>query len=95
MTTGSDDANAAPPIVVRVPAVSRVAGDDRVVCAVGWDTDVHTLSGAARIVWETAMTPGSPDDLASRIGVPADDPLLRDALTLLTAAGLLVEGDRS
>jgi hypothetical protein len=73
----------------RVRAASRVVGQDVVVCAVGWDTEVHTLGGAARVVWDVAVTPHTRSEMAAEIGLDDDDPHLGSAVELLTRSGLL------
>lgn len=78
--------------LTRRSAATRVAGPIRVVCVTDWSTPVHQLSGATRLVWEALQTPQRPDQVATTLGVDADDPFLVQALDLLVDAGLV---DRS
>jgi hypothetical protein len=69
-------------------AATRVTDDVRVVCATGWTTPVHQLSGATRILWEALDGSLRPDELAATVGVDPDDPFFAQALELLVAADL-------
>ena len=69
-------------------AATRVTDDIRVVCATGWTTPVHQLSGATRILWEALDVSLTPDELAATVGVDPDDPFFAQALELLVAADL-------
>lgn len=69
-------------------AATRVTDDVRVVCATGWTTRVHQLSGAARLLWEALDAPMTPADLAALVAVDPDDPFFAQAVDLLVEAGL-------
>lgn len=83
-----NDASTSHPLV-RVPASTRLINETRVVCAVGWDSEVQLLDGAARVVWEQLETPQTIGDLASRIGVEPSDDYLLQAAELLEDTNLI------
>ena len=69
-------------------ASTRVTDDVRVVCATGWTTRVHQLSGATRILWEALDAPRTPAELAAAVDVDPTDPFFVQAVELLVGAGL-------
>lgn len=77
----------------RAPAASRIVGQERFVCRVGWDTTVQRLAGAARIVWETVRSDTTTSTIAETVGVEADDQFLHEALTMLAGSGLFERVD--
>jgi hypothetical protein len=75
-------------VLRRERAATRVAGEVRVVCATGWATPVHQLSGATRVVWEALEEPQTTRDLARSVAVEPDDPFFIQAVDLLVDAQL-------
>ena len=78
----------------RVPAVTRSAGAERYVCAVGWGTPVHRLQGAAAAVWAALESCDQLGDLASLLAVEPRDPYLLRAIDLLADVGLVELDER-
>lgn len=69
-------------------ASTRVTDEVRVVCATGWTTRVHQLSGATRILWEALDAPRTRAELAAVVDVDPADPFFVQAVELLVEAGL-------
>ena len=78
----------------RPPAASRIVGQERIECRVGWPTPVHRLAGAARIVWEAVCIDTTTSTIAETVGVEADDQYLHEALTMLAGSGLFERVDQ-
>jgi hypothetical protein len=80
-------------VLRRERAATRVTGDLRVVCATGWSTPVHQLSGATRIVWEALEQPQTARELAHSVAVEPNDPFFVQAVDLLVEAQLFTRGE--
>lgn len=91
-TTNPSTAGSA--VLRRERAATRDAGDVRIVCATGWATPVHQLSGATRVVWEALDAPMTAGDLADAVAVAPDDPFFVQAVDQLVEARLFEWDER-
>lgn len=73
----------------RARASTRSADQALYVSAVGFQSTIHRLEGAAALVWDALADNAALPSLASRLGVAPDDDYLVRAVDMLVRCGLV------